>query len=113
MQDFIVNKLNVKLLNNVSAGASVQSDAISIQEISLYCLQSTWTGFSAVTPLITLYGSNSLEEEFVKIDAFIPTGSTGGRILNVEKAGYGFVKVAYTCVSGSGNLTVSINGKVI
>lgn len=112
MTDYIIHKLNVKLLENINANANRESDPLNIQSISLYCMQATWTGLSSVNPLITLYGSNNLDEPFIQIDSFIPTGSTGGRLINVEKAGYAYIKVAYTRTSGSGTINVSINGKV-
>lgn len=112
MSDFVVHKLNIKLLDGIDAGTSIDSDPINIQSISLYCLQITWSAFSAVNPQVALLGSNSLDENFVQIDGFIPSGTTGGRLVNVEKAGYAYIKVAYSCDSGSGQLTVSINGKV-
>lgn len=112
MSDFVVHRLNIKILDNVDANVSVESDPLNIQSISLYCLQATWDGFSAVNPTITLSGTNSLDESFVQIDSFIPVGTTGGRLVNVEKAGYAYIKVSYSCTSGSGTITVSINGKV-
>jgi hypothetical protein len=112
MTDFIVHKLNVKLLNNINASANIASDPLNIQSISLYCIQATWESLTAINPIITLYGSNNLDEPFIQIDSFIPTGTKGGRLINVEKAGYAYVKVAYSCTSGSGKINVSINGKV-
>lgn len=112
MSDFVVHKLNIKILDNVDAGTSIESEPINIQSISLYCLQVTWNSFSAINPEVSLLGSNSLDENFVQIDGFIPNGITGGRLVNVEKAGYAYIKVLYSCTSGSGQLTVSINGKV-
>lgn len=112
MSDFVVHKLNIKLLENVDAGSSVESEPLNIQSISLYCMQVTWADLSAINPIVTLSGSNSLDEPFVQIDSFIPIDSDGGRLVNVEKAGYAYVKVSYSCFSGSGTINVSINGKV-
>lgn len=112
MSDFVVHKLNVKVLDNIDAGTAIESEPLNIQSISLYCVQATWESFSAINPVITISGSNSLVEPFVQIDGFIPIGTTGGRLVNVEKAGYAYVKISYSCVSGSGTINVSINGKV-
>jgi len=112
MSDFVVHKLNVKLLDAVSASSDIDSDPLNIQSISLYCVQISWSLFSAVNPAIALLASNSPDEPFVQVDSFIPTGTTGGRMINVEKAGYAYVKISYTCDSGSGIITASINGKV-
>lgn len=113
MSDFIIHRLNVKLFDNLDASdTSAESVAFNIQSISLFSYQVNWSSFSAVNPLIKLYATNSLDQDFVQIDSFIPTGTSGGRIVNVEKAAYGFIKVEYTCTSGSGLITASINGKV-
>lgn len=112
MADYVIHRLYTKLLDGVDAGSSVDSEPFNIQSISLYNLQASWKEFSAVNPLITLSGSNSLDEPFIQIDAVIPSGTTGGRLVNVEKAGYAYIKVSYSCDSGSGEITVSINGKV-
>lgn len=112
--DLIVHKLNVKLLDNINASStSVLSDPISIQGFSLYCVHYSWSGFSAVDPLLEILGSNSLDQPFVTIDNYIPSGITGGRLVNVEKAGYAYVKIKWSCTSANGAITASINGKVI
>lgn len=112
MADYIVNKLNIKLFDNISAASNIVSEPLNIQSIYCFCVQITWKNFSARNPKISLLVSNSLEEEFVEIDNFTPTGNLGGEIINIERAGYGFIKIQYSCSSGTGNITVSVNGKV-
>lgn len=111
--DFIVHRLNKKMLDGVSAASNHLSDALDIQGFSLYCVQYSWSGFSAVNPLIKIYASNSLSEPFIEIDSYVPAGTTGGRIVNVEKAGYALIKIGYSCSSGAGTITASVNGKVL
>lgn len=106
-----INKFNIKLFNNISASANAESDPLNIQSVSLFCVQFTWKSFSAVTPAISLLASNSLDEEFIVVDTITPTGSSGGDIINIQRAGYGFIKVKYTCASGSGTITASVNAK--
>ena len=111
--DIIVHRLYKKLLDGVSASSNHLSDALDIQSFSLYCVQYSWSGFSAVNPLIKIYASNNLSEPFVEIDSYVPAGTTGGRIVNVEKAGYALIKIGYSCSSGAGIITASVNGKVL
>lgn len=111
--DIIVHKCNVKLLDGVNMSSNHTSDAFNIQSFSLYCAQFAWSGFSGVDALIEILGSNSLEEPFISVDTYTPSGTTGGRLVNVEKAGYAYIKLKYSCSSGMGTLTASINGKVI
>lgn len=113
MSDLIVHKLYVPAINSTNAGVGFISQPVDIKGFSLYCVQMSWSSLSVVSPLITVSGSNSLDEPFAAIDTFVPTGSNGSRLLNVEKAGYNYVQVAYTVTSGSGNLKVTINGKVL
>lgn len=112
--DLIVHKLNVKLLDNINASStSVLSDAISIQGFSLYCVHYNWSAFSAIDPLLEILASNSLDQPFSVVDSYIPSGTTGNRLVNVEKAGYAYIKIKWSCTSASGAITASVNGKVI
>jgi hypothetical protein len=116
--DIIVHKLNVKLLDEVSAAlTSVVSDPINLQSFSLYAVQFVFSSnFNAVDPEVKVLGSNSLDAPFTEINVFTPSAAAGtsySYLLNVEKAGYAFVKLAYTCASGVGTISATINGKVI
>lgn len=85
----------------------------TIEGISCYAVQYSWSAFSGDgTEIISTLGSND-GEIWTSVDAFIPSGTTGNRLLNVEKAGYAFVSIEYTAGSTSGTLLVTISGKVI
>ena len=116
--DIIVHKCNVTLLDAEDASqTSVVSEPFNIQSFSLYCVQVSFSStFNAVDPEIKIMGSNSLDAPFVAVDIYTPSSAGGtaySYMLNVEKAGYAFVKVSYTCASGVGSITATLNGKVI
>lgn len=116
--DIIVHKCNVKLIDAQSAAlTSIVSDPVNIQSFSLYCVQVSFSStFNAVSPEIKILGSNSVDEPFVSVATYTPVAAGGtaySYMLNVEKAGYALVKVSYTCASGAGTITATLNGKVI
>ena len=116
--DFIVHKCNVKLFDAENASqTSIVSDAVNIQSFSLFSVQFVFSStFTAVTPVIKVLASNDENAPFFVVDTYNP-GAAGGTsysyLLNVQKAGYAFVKVSYQCASGSGTITATLNGKVI
>jgi hypothetical protein len=103
-----------KLLDRVDMSVLQETDAISIQSLTCYAVQTSWTGLTVSGgESIATWSSNDGEIWSVE-DNFIPAGTTGNRMLNVEKAGYRFVKIVYTPgPSTVGTLLVTISGKVI
>lgn len=93
---------------------TTQTSAIQpIQGITCYAVQFSWTSFSGDgTEIINTNGSND-GIIWTVVDSFIPTGTTGNRMLNVEKAGYRFIQLTYVPGSTTGTLTASISGKII
>ena len=104
----------VDWINGSSMAATINSPIESIQPLTCFAIQSNWTGFTGdAGARITTYGSND-GITFTSVDAVAPTGTTGSYLLNVEKAGYRFVKVIYTqTTTPTGSLFVSISGKAI
>jgi hypothetical protein len=116
--DIIVHKCNVKLLDNIDASqTSVVSEALDIQSFSLYCAQFVFSSnFASVDGKIQVLVSNDKNAPFVAVDTHAAPNATGtsySYLINVEKAGYAFVKLKYSCTSGVGTITGIVNGKVI
>lgn len=110
--DFIVHKQKTKLLDNVSVSISQSSAAIDINSYSLYCVQYVWSGFSG-TSIVYLEGSNN-NVNFVEVDKYHLSGSNGGRLINVEKAGYAYVRIRIEDPgTSSGTFSAILNGKVL
>ena len=116
--DLIVHKCNVKLIDAQPASlTSIVSNPLEIQSFSLFCVQFSFSSdFNAIDPEIKVLGSNSLDQPFVAIDTHEPppaAGTSYSYMVNVERAGYAYVKLSYTCASGTGTITATLNGKVI
>lgn len=99
-----------------AADMSVNSVTVdtAIQGITCYAIQANWSGFAGdATARITTSGGND-SVNFTQVDSIIPTGTSGSYLLNVEKAGYRFIRLQYTQTGAPvGTLSASISGKVI
>ena len=101
----------VTLMNNISAASDYTSNALNINDFVLYCVQFSWTGFSAPTCALYTEGSND-GTIWTIVDSFIPSNGSGSRLLNVEKASYAYVRLRYTQSGGAGTIKATLNGKV-
>lgn len=100
----------VKLLDNIDATADRTSVVQNINNFALFAVQYYWDTFAGNALVITEASNDGTN--WTTVDSFIPSGATGSRMLNVEKAGYGYVRVRYTQTGASGNFSTSLNGKV-
>lgn len=115
----INHQRNTKLFDNVTVTGNVSSDPIEINGYSLYCVQHRWSGATGNWSII-IEGSNvegtKTDADYTVIDSTNVTGANlpaGNRMVNVEKAGYAFVRARIVFTSGGGTLNYSIlNGKV-
>ena len=111
--EYIHNVLSEALQQNADMSIGQPSGPVAIQGITCYAVQCSWTGFTGSgTETITTSASND-GIIWTPVDTFIPSGSTGSRMLNVEKAAYRFIQIFYVPGTTSGVLNVSISGKVI
>lgn len=110
--DIINNVLYTPII--VSANMNANISAIqAVQGITVFCIQAFWTGFNLdSTARITISASND-GVNYTQIDSILPTSATNSYMINVEKCGYRFVRVAYTQTAGAGTLGVTISGKII
>lgn len=112
MMNAVVHQINQKVLDAVSMASNQTSAVVELKEFSLFCVQYVITGFSATTATLDLQASND-GINYVSVQSITPTLATENDMINVEKAGYNFVRVQYTQTGGAGTLTVIINGKVL
>ena len=95
---------------------SATSQFQSIEGMTCYAVQFVYTSFVGNATFFT-EGSNDNNDPnaWTPVDTFLPTsGTSTNRLLNVEKAGYRYVRVRYVVNStSSGTLKVTISGKVI
>jgi hypothetical protein len=108
----IVHQLNKKLLDNVSVAVSQSSDAININSYSLYAMQYDWSGYAGTTIVFLEISCNGTS--WVELDKYNILTANDSRMLNIEKAGYAWIRVRLLDPGTSiGNFTATINGKVL
>lgn len=118
MSDIIHNVItDPHMINSADMSANQTSTIEQIDGMTCYAAQYKWTTFVGAATIFT-EGSNvgGIDpNDWTAVDTFLPTtGTTSNRMLNVEKAGYRFVRVRYVVNSASsGTLTVTFNGKGI
>ena len=114
--EMVINKANVRVFDGVNLNSNQTSVLFELRQNSLYCVQHKWSGF---TGTVTIYteGTNFMDStddtEWFQVDTCVLNTGTGTRGINVEKAGYPFVRVRIVQTSGTGTLTTIINAKVL
>jgi len=91
------------------------SESIDIQGFSLYCVQFSNTSVTTAAATITVQGSaDGLIWTDVDSSIAAVSATASSRLLNVEKAGYAFVRVKVSPSTGTVNgFKAIINGKVL
>lgn len=113
MSNEITNVANIKLFDELDMSGDSESNSEEIQNVTCIAIQYIWTGFNEdVTASISTQGSND-DTNWATVDSFIPTGASSNRLLNIEKAGYAFIRCSYDQTAGVGSLTVILNSKAI
>lgn len=114
----VVHQQNTKLFDSITVSGNDKSKPIIINSYSLYAIQHVWSGTSGAFQII-VEGSNfdtTDDDYFTVIDITNVTAANspkGNRLVNVEKAGYAYVRVRISFASGGGTLTSVLNGKVL
>lgn len=107
--------LNKNFFSSQSITTDVSSDPENLNGFSLYAIQHIWSGASGGW-FIIIEGSNvqgtKTDNDYTTIDTTTVSGTSGNRMVNVEKAAYSFVRVRVDFSSGGGTLTSIINAKV-
>ncbi len=103
-------------INAMSMGASITSDAVRLQFEDNPDIQCAWTG----TPTGTLAVQISLDPDNLgwQTVPFTPTptqpsGSSGSDYFSLNQTSAAYIRLVYTRVSGSGNLSAKIAAKSV
>jgi len=108
----IVHQLNKKLLDNVSVAVSQSSEAVNINSYSLYAMQYDWVGYAGTTIIRLEISCNGTS--WVELDKYNILTANDSRMLNIEKAGYAWIRVRVEDDGlGVGTITATLNGKVL
>jgi len=103
---------NANLLTAVALGSSQQTEVRPINEALAYAIQFEWTGGTGIGGDLVVEASNN-KTTFVPLDTYTITGETSGaRLVNVERAGYAYVRASWVYAAGSGGtMTISLSSK--
>lgn len=104
--------LNVAVFTNASMGADATSSSQNVNETTTIAVQAVWSAGSTPVGELILQTSND-NVTFTDTDSRNVSGNTGSIMWNIDRPGYGFVRLFYDRTSGSGTLNASVNGKRI
>jgi hypothetical protein len=99
----------------ISAGdvstATITSSTLEVKEIRTFAVQAVWSGASPLGTL-SIQGSND-GTNFKELSggSIAVSGNTGNDLKNFPDCGYAYVQAVYTKTSGTGTITVTVNGK--
>lgn len=104
------NIFNYKLLDNVSIASNVISDSVDLSLADGYAIQAYWSGTAVGSLKLQVSNDNVNWTDYAGSTVAVTSGP-GNAIWLEADAMYDKVRVVYTSTSGTGNLTVQINGK--
>ena len=99
---------NKNVLEDASMAADATSESVDVAEAIVFAVHGIWTG-DPVGSFIVEAGND--DQNFVTIDISSTGGADNQRLLNVDRAGYRYVRVRYERTSGSGTLNVYVSYK--
>ena len=102
--------LNSQIFSATSMGADATSTAVNINEVVTMAIQAVWSDGSTPVGVLILQVSND-GDTYTDADSQNVSGNSGSIIWNVERPGYGYVRLFYDRTSGSGTLNARLNGK--
>jgi hypothetical protein len=92
-----------------SMAANQTSTTVNVDTIDCYCVQAYWTGSTPVGSMAVNASNDNVN--FTTIGTLTITGNSGNAMLNADNPAYSYVQVVYTATSGTGTITITMNGK--
>lgn len=103
------NIFNKKILNASDMSSSVTSEWVDLSKIDTYCLTAKWTG-SPVGEFKVQFALDESDPRDIP-ETVLAVNGADDATFSEAVANYDKVRVVYTRTSGTGSLTVQINGK--
>lgn len=106
-----IHLFNIQLLAAADMSADATSASLDVKEAVTVAIQAVWTG---ATPIGTLHIQASCDgTNFTDVSggSQAVTGNTGTLLFNLPNIGYSQLRAFYDNTSGTGNITVTANGK--
>jgi hypothetical protein len=104
-----------EIANNISMASSFTSDPYDINRVKGLTVQFFWENGSSPVGTMDIFASN-LQNEASSYQSILSSpvnlsGNMGNQLFNISEPYYKYVKIVYTRTSGSGQLSVVLNGK--
>lgn len=104
-----IQLFNFNSANAVSMGASFSGTSQECKEASRISAQAIWSAGTSPVGFFIVEVSNN-NSDWATINSQAISGNTGSLIYN-DTCGYAYIRGSYTRTSGTGTMTVILNGK--
>lgn len=111
MNDTPYHIANQIIINAQSMTSDIISNSININETILSGIQAVWSAGASPIGTLTVQVSNNDIDYTDFGSSLAVAGNSGSDAFNLQELGFGFMRVHYTAISGTGTLTVSCNRK--
>lgn len=124
-----ISQFDFVAFNAVSMASNQNSIVKNIQDVDCYSVNAYWSGTSPVGTFYVYASNGSVstlpggqltlvqpplnDPSWVAVSQQAVSGNTGQFMINVEKAGYYYIYLAYVAGSGTGSLTATVAAKLI
>jgi len=106
----MANVINTRAIDaGDMSSATLTSAWLPLANVTNVCVQAVYTGSPNGT--LKLQASNDASNATDISGKTIAIAAAGNGILELTSAGYAYLRVVYTKSSGTGSLTVTVNGK--
>jgi len=102
--------LNNLLVDGDMSGP-LTSQSKDINTVVSVALQAVWSGTTPVGSFNVQASNIDEDAAYVTIAEVEVTGNTGAALVNIERPGYAYVRAVYVFTSGTGTISININGK--
>lgn len=109
-----IHLFNEYVIEDEAMDADITSSSKNVNEAVSYAVHAIWSDGSSPVGTLDLQASNDDDDaSFTSILSapYAVSGNSGKLIINVEKHGYGYIRIVYTRTSGDGTLNVKVNAK--
>lgn len=98
-----------QLLSGGDMSGNITSNAQQLNQMALSAIQAYWTGSPVGTLKLQISNDNANWTDYTGSSTSV--SGAGNFVWNLVYAGFPWVRVVYTFSSGTGSLSVTVNGK--
>jgi hypothetical protein len=99
-----------QLMTAGDMSGSLASASQQLTQMAMCAIQASWSGSSPVGSLkLQISNDNTIWSDYTGSD--VAVNGNGNFMWNILSTAFPYVRVAYTFTSGTGSLTIKVNGK--